>query len=343
MRFAVATLTIIINASAGIQSLSGQETRVHLRFATRTPTVGLRQVRDVMFNRSTAETNRDLYVLETDLLRVVRYSRLGTMTVVYSRANWSGILPAQMLQADPERIILLDTRISEGLVLRKSKKNLVDEGKILLRRSGTDICSLGRRMYLFSPDTGGVLTVLSDHGSVIREHEVGAEKSYNRFDAEVRGARVFCSRKSKVVVVVSDERRGVHAFTIDGKPKWSTTLRDFPERSVEHAGGRYRFVAPPQGFLMVISAFDVSSEIFAIQYTIEHSGGNARTSAIKVETRFLRASDGTEVGRHGVDPVRWTLHPLGEEESTCRSARHIHRSFASSWWSWSEREERRSL
>ena len=37
--------------------------------------------------------------------------------------------------------------------------------------------------------------------------------------------------------------------------------------------------------------------------------------------------------RCGVDPVSWTLHPLGEEESRCRNGGRIRTSLDHSWWS----------
>jgi hypothetical protein len=170
-----------------------------------------------------------------------------------------------------------------------------------------DMCAVGRRRFLVTPEADRVIREIDQQGRVLRSFGVPEEadaSTRRRMAANLaklrlyyNQARIACDPISQTLALVHENVPIVRLFGVDGAQQWRTVLADFHQRELHHS-------AIGMGFGMRIdprigSAHSAAAVAFAPggRLVVTLWEGSPSDLEGRIEARVLDITKGRELSR----------------------------------------------
>jgi hypothetical protein len=197
-------------------------------------------------------------------------------------------------------LIMLDrrTRLLASYILRRSAPPLLISVRPVIRNY-VDMCALGGRLFMYSPEGGGAIDAMFLGSGKIRHSWVVVGVRRPRVEEELNEARIVCSSDRSKVFVASTLLGNVKAFDLSGNLVWSAQIRGFKTVATKGEKGRsFGLVSPVGGYHSLFKAVMFKPSRLLLQYaTLDNAVVRRWGELAPILSVVLDGGDGHELAR----------------------------------------------
>jgi hypothetical protein len=228
---------------------------------------------------------------------VLVYDSLGTR--LYSLPEKGGdfvaIPPSPAAWLSRDSLIVLDSRSERIGLFYIGKLSGRLSRTIKLPIESQAMCTLGRRIFVYTESDGGKIVELSSGGALVREFPRARHAVIPLLQMSLHQPLLLCSEPEQSIIAMEEFTARLESYSLKGDLRWSVLLSGYKNIGVEQPDpGRLILSTPPTGFYQALRAFELDSSTMGIQLgLVTRTGTRGKWSEIR--TYVIDSSTGKEL------------------------------------------------